>query len=106
MTWRNSPHGLALCAAPHEIRCFDDVTEWCALSTRAWDDHLDSLIMFRNCISLLSVVGPRPLMEREDIVAHVILVQRPLPGIHSLLVNVMESVMDGQVDDGFHEGGL
>lgn len=61
------------------------------LITRAWSDWIDVTVDLH-----LFVVTPRPWHDHHDVVARVILVQRPLPHFKSLHV----SVWDNEVNDG------
>ena len=92
ISWYNDHQRSQICALPRAVQLFDDPLEWRALLTRAWIDLVDQEVDVH-----FFVVSPRPLSEAEDVVAHVILIQRPLADFKSIHI----AVFDDAVQSGY-----
>eukprot|EP00435_Cladocopium_sp_Y103_P023103 s2333_g5.t1 len=80
--WYNDHVRVPLCDAARAVRLYDDVVEWRFLMARAWQEQIDLFFY---------LVVPHPVEDTSGAVAHVLLLQRPLPEFRSVIVSVKDS---------------
>eukprot|EP00435_Cladocopium_sp_Y103_P019115 s4248_g4.t1 len=87
-TWYNDHEGFPICAQSRNVSLYADVEEWRRELLRAWSDLVDQSVEIE-----IIIVEPDPVEEADEIAAHLILLQRPLPEARSVVITVLDSAI-------------
>ena len=73
------------CHQPRPVRLYDEIQYWEATLKQAWRDHVD---LQAQC--LIQVVMPNPPNIDAETSMHVLLIQRPIEALSTILVTVLD----------------
>jgi len=90
VSWYIDHVRLPQCFASRAVQLYQDPEEWTHLLRMAWSDFvlLDQPLHFH-------IVQPNPIEMEIDVALHVILVQHSIDNFNSVLVNVVDSALEG-----------
>eukprot|EP00435_Cladocopium_sp_Y103_P009314 s83_g2.t1 len=87
-TWYNDHHRWPICDVPRDVGLFEDINLWRPALLHTWRDRIDPTVPVE-----FFLVAPDPTDEVDLIVAHLIVLQRPMEDAKSVLVTVFDDAI-------------
>eukprot|EP00435_Cladocopium_sp_Y103_P014993 s3001_g3.t1 len=87
-TWLNDHHRWPICDVPRDVGLFEDINLWRPALMHAWRDRIDPHFPVE-----FFLVDPDPTDELDSVVAHLIILQRPMEDSKSVLVTVFDDAV-------------